>query len=97
VLTSRLLLSLFLVAQVFDGVFTYIVVRAFGPVAEANLLLETWIGLVGPEPAILGAKLLAGACGLFLYGLGLHRVLLGLTVYYGVVAIGPWLITLQYI
>jgi hypothetical protein len=95
VLTSRLLLSLFLTAQVFDGLFTCVVVRAFGQVAEANVLLQTWIGLVGPEPAIVGAKLLAGACGVFLYTLGLHRVLLGLTVFYGFVAIGPWLVTLQ--
>jgi hypothetical protein len=97
VLTGRLLLSLFLIAQVFDGLFTYVVVRAFGQVAEANVLLQTWMGLVGPEPAIVGAKLLAGVCGIFLYSLGLHRVLWALTLFYGFVAIGPWLVTLQHI
>jgi hypothetical protein len=97
VLTSRLLLSLFLIAQIFDGLFTYVVVRAFGRVAEANILLEALIGLVGPEPAIFGAKVLAAGCGLFLYHLGLDRVLGVLTLFYGVVAIGPWLVTLHHI
>ena len=95
VVTPRLLLALFLVAQACDGLFTYVAVQAFGHVAEGNVLLETWMRLVGPEPAIVGAKILAVGCGLFLHCLGLHRVLLGLTLFYGVAAIGPWLVTLQ--
>jgi hypothetical protein len=97
VLTSRLLLALFLLTQICDGLFTYVAVSVFGRVAEANVLIHTWIGLVGPEPAIVGAKLLAAGCGLFLYHLGLHRVLGVLTAFYGVVAIAPWLVTLQHI
>lgn len=88
---------MFLVAQACDGFFTYVAVEAYGHMAEGNMLLETWMRLVGPEPAIVGAKLLAGGCGLFLYCLGLHRVLFGLTLFYGVAAIGPWLVTLRYI
>jgi hypothetical protein len=94
---SRLFLALFLLAQACDGLFTYVVVDAFGPIAEGNLLLATWISLVGPEPAIFGAKLLAAGCGLVLYYQGLHRVLFGLTLFYGVFAIAPWLLTLQHI
>ena len=94
---SRLLLALFLITQACDGLFTYVVVDAFGPIAEGNLLLATWITLVGPEPAILGAKMLAGAGGVLLYCQGLHRVLLGLTLFYNVFAIAPWLFTLQQI
>jgi hypothetical protein len=92
---SRLLLAFFLIAQACDGLFTYVVVDAFGPIAEGNLLLATWIGLVGAEPAIFGAKAIASAGGVLLHYQGLHRILLGLTLFYGVFAIGPWLLTLQ--
>lgn len=97
VVNPRLLLALFLLAQICDGLFTYVVVSAFGPVAEGNALIGAWIVLVGLEPAILGAKMLAMSCGLLLYSFGLHHVLSALTLFYGVVAIGPWLVTLQQI
>ena len=90
-MTPQLIVAVFLLAQACDGVMTYAAVQLFGPSAEGNPLLATWIALVGPETAILGAKLLASACGVLLYCLGTHRVLLGLTVLYGVAAIGPWL------
>jgi hypothetical protein len=92
VVTSRLTLWLFLLAQACDGLFTYAAVRAFGVVAEGNMLLATWMALVGAGPALIGAKSLAGACGVFLYGVGKRQVLLALTVVYGVAAIGPWLV-----
>jgi hypothetical protein len=95
VLTSHLILAVFLVAQAYDGLFTYVVVTAHGVVAEGNLLLATWITLVGPGPAIFGAKLLAAGCGVLLYYLGVRRTLFALTVFYGVVAIAPWLFVLQ--
>ncbi|HUE87169.1 MAG TPA: DUF5658 family protein [Vicinamibacterales bacterium] len=90
-MTPHLIVAVFLLAQACDGVMTYAAVQLFGPSAEGNPLLATWIGLVGPEKAILGAKLLASACGVLLYCLGTYRVLFGLTVLYGVAAIGPWL------
>jgi hypothetical protein len=93
--TPRLLLALFLVAQVFDGLFTYIAVRAFGLLMEGNVLLATWMSLVGPGPALIGAKLLAAGCGIILYWLDVRRALLAVTVFYGVVAIGPWLFVLH--
>ena len=96
-LTARLPLALFLVAQACDGLFTYVAVTSYGRTAEANLLLGTWIALVGPEPAIVGAKLIASGCGVMLHFHGLHRVVFGLTLFYGVAAIGPWLVTLQHL
>ena len=42
-------------------------------------------------PALLGAKLMAAGCGVVLYLTGVHRILAGLTAFYGVAAIGPWL------
>lgn len=89
------MLFLFLVAQGWDGIFTYVAVGAYGLAAEGNLILATWMGLVGPAPALLGAKLLAASCGILLYALGVHRALAGLTILYAVGAIGPWIMIFQ--
>jgi hypothetical protein len=88
---SRLVLLLFLVAQAWDGVFTYMAVHAYGHAAEGNILIATWMGLIGPAPAILGAKTVAGACGVLLYLRGVHRTLAFLTGLYAIGAVGPWL------
>jgi hypothetical protein len=92
VVTSRLTLWLFLLAQACDGVFTYIAVRAYGIIAEGNVLLATWMMLVGAGPALVGAKSMASACGVLLYRVGRRDVLLALTVVYAVAAIAPWVI-----
>ena len=91
-LLSRAMFLLFLVVQCLDGLFTYAAVHAYGLHAEGNVLIATWIALVGPAPALFGAKTLAAACGLVLYFRGMHRTLLLLTMMYGVAAIGPWLV-----
>jgi hypothetical protein len=88
---SRVVLLLFLAAQALDGVFTYVGVTAYGLIAEGNFLLATWMALVGPGPALLGAKMVASGCGVLLYSCGIHRTLAALTVLYAVGAIGPWL------
>lgn len=93
--TPHLTLSLFLIAQLCDGVFTYFGVHAMGIAAEGNLLLATWMALVGPGPALVGAKLLAGACGVLLHLRGVHRTLALLTALYAVGAVGSWLYVLQ--
>ncbi len=89
---SRLVILLFLVAQGFDGLFTYVAVGAFGVAAEGNAIIAAWMTLVGPGPALLGAKLLAALCGVLLYLRGVHQALAGLTLLYAVGAIGPWLV-----
>jgi len=89
---SRVVLLLFLGAQGLDGLFTYIAVHAYGPHAEGNVLIATWITLVGPLPALLGAKSVAAACGVLLYVRGMHRTLSLLTMIYGVGAIAPWMV-----
>jgi hypothetical protein len=88
---ARLSLLLFVVAQIWDGVFTYVAVGAYGLMAEGNLLLATWMGLVGTAPTLLGAKLLASVCGVLLYVRGVHRTLAVLTLLYMAGAVGPWL------
>jgi hypothetical protein len=87
----RLVILLFLVIQACDGIFTYVAVGAFGITAEGNALIATWMHLLGPAPALLGAKLLAGLCGTLLYVRGVHHALAGLTLLYLVTAVGPWL------
>ena len=89
-MSPRLVIVLFVLAQVCDGLLTYAAVQLFGVEAEGNPLLVTWMALIGSEPALIGAKLLATGCGIFLYMLGIHRVLLALTVFYGAAAVGPW-------
>src|SRR5687768_17388470 len=88
---SRVVLLLFLAAQVCDGIFTYAAIHAYGTAAEGNLLLATWMALVGPTPALIGAKALATACGVLLYIRGVHRILALLTLVYAFGAIGPWM------
>jgi hypothetical protein len=88
---SRVMLLLFLTAQGLDGLFTYTAVHAYGLHAEGNVLIATWIALVGPAAALCGAKTIAGACGVLLYARGMHRTLSLLTVLYAFGAIGPWL------
>jgi hypothetical protein len=87
----RLILLLFLVAQFWDGIFTYVAVSAFGLEAEGNAILSTWMGLVGAAPTLVTAKAIAAAGGLLLYLKGVHRTLAVLTAYYAVAAIGPWM------
>jgi hypothetical protein len=89
---SRLVLLLFIVAQGWDGVFTYVAVGAHGLGAESNVILATWMALVGPLPTLVTAKVGAVLCGILLYTQGVHRILAGLTALYGFGAIGPWLV-----
>jgi hypothetical protein len=88
---SRLMLLLFLVAQLWDGIFTWVAVDVHGLAAEGNAILGTWMALAGPTPTLLAAKIGAAAGGVLLYQRGVHGVLAGLTVLYAVGAIGPWL------
>jgi hypothetical protein len=90
--TPRLVLLLFLVAQLWDGVFTYTAVAAHGVAAEGNVILATWMGLVGPGPTLLVAKAGAALGGVLLYVQGVNRALAGLTLLYAVAAIGPWIV-----
>jgi hypothetical protein len=89
---SRVVLMVFLLAQAGDGMFTYAAVQAHGVAAEGNMLLVTWMMLVGPFPTQFVAKLVAAAGGCLLYARGVHRTLALLTLLYMVAAIGPWIL-----
>jgi hypothetical protein len=90
--SPRLVLVVFLLAQFFDGILTYLAVAWLGVVGEGNLLLATAMHMVGPGPALFSAKMLAAGCGLLLYLRGLHGTLGALTGIYFLVAIAPWLL-----
>lgn len=82
---------LFVLLQLIDGVLTYAAVERFGAVAEGNPILSTWIVITGAAPALIGAKLVACACGGVLYATGVHRVLAALAALYFFAAVIPWL------
>jgi hypothetical protein len=90
-LTPRLILLVFLVLQVFDGVLTYTAVAWLGVVGEGNMLLATAMQFAGAGPALLAAKTLASACGVLLYTRGFYAILGLLTGLYLLAAITPWL------
>ena len=91
----RLVFALFVVLQAADGVLTYSTVRVFGPAAEANQLIVTWMSLAGIGAAIVGAKALACGCGVVLYVFRVNDVLATLTALYLFGAIVPWVHTLS--
>jgi hypothetical protein len=87
----RFWLAIFIVLQLADGALTYAAVDRFGAAAEGNPILATWIMFTGAVPALLGAKIMACACGGVLYAAGVHRVLVGLSALYLFGAVMPWL------
>ena len=92
---SRAVLWLFLLAQAGDGVFTYAGVRVYGVAAEGNMVLATWMMLVGPFPTLFVAKRSPPAAGSCSTRAAIHRTLALLTLFYLVGAIGPWLMVFQ--
>lgn len=87
----RVILLLFLLAQLCDGLLTYTAVAVLGVVGEGNVLLATAMQLAGAGPALVGAKTIAAACGILLYLRGFHGILGALTGLYALLAITPWL------
>jgi hypothetical protein len=93
---ARLTLVLFVLAQMCDGVLTYSAVRTYGIGAEGNLVLATWMALVGPASTLLVAKAGAAALGCLLYLRGVHRTLAALTLFYTAGAVVPWIVLLHF-
>lgn len=89
--TPRLILLVFLLLQVFDGILTYTAVAVLGVVGEGNVLLASAMHVAGAGPTLVGAKALASACGVLLYFRGFYGVLGALTGLYLMAAIAPWL------
>lgn len=92
-----LVLVLFLVTQISDGLLTYAAVGVLGVVEEGNLILASAMRMAGAGPALLAAKVIAAGCGLVLYVRGLHGTLGVLTGIYLVAAITPWLVVFHHL
>ena len=87
----RLILSIFLLAQVFDGLLTYAAVGLLQAAGEGNVLLDALMQRAGVGPVLVAAKTVAGACGVLLYLRACYGILALLTAFYLVGAITPWL------
>ena len=93
--SSRLVLAIFVILQVADGLITFGAVGVFGPAAEGNPVLQTWILLLGPGITLLTAKAVACAGAGLLYSAGRDRTLIALTTLLLLLGVGPWLALLR--
>jgi hypothetical protein len=80
----------FLIAQVCDGVLTYIGVTTYGQSIEANPLIAWLMTALGQAVGLATAKAAAGAFGIVLHLIAVHRLVAALAAFYLVVAIVPW-------
>lgn len=85
---------LFLLAQCFDGVFTYVGVASFGLAVEANPIIATAMSTFGHGAGLTGAKVIAAALGICLHLREVHGAVAALTGFYVAVAIVPWTLLL---
>lgn len=83
-------LLLFLLAQCFDGVLTYVGVQTMGRGIEANPLLSHLIGALGAGAALLSAKIVAAGFGIILHLRRVHRTVMLLAALYLAAAVVPW-------
>jgi hypothetical protein len=88
---GRIVLGLFLAAQLCDGLLTYLGISRFGAAAEANPLVGWYVSSIGAGPALLGAKSMAAGCGVALHLCARHGTVALLTLLYMAVAVVPWL------
>jgi hypothetical protein len=80
----------FLIAQACDGVFTYVGVQTYGLHVEGNPLLAWLMAALGGAAGVAAAKAAAGAFGIALHLVSVHRVVAALAAFYVAVAIVPW-------
>lgn len=93
--SPRFVLTIFVILQIADGLITFGAVRVFGPGAEANPILQTWMHLLGPGVTLLTAKTVACAGAVLLYCTGHQRTLVVLTSLVVSLGVGPWLAVLR--
>ena len=91
---ATIVLIIFTVAQVADGLLTYWGVTTLGIHVEGNGLLAAGMHAIGPFGALVSAKLLACVCGYVLYQTASHKPLAIMAGLYIGVAIAPWLLVL---
>ncbi|MBI4264727.1 MAG: hypothetical protein HY657_10150 [Acidobacteria bacterium] len=85
-----LVLAAFLLAQCFDGVFTYVGVTTFGIGVEANPIVAGLMTQLGHGTGLMGAKGVAAGFGIYLHLQQIHGVVALLTGLYAAIALAPW-------
>jgi hypothetical protein len=90
-LFGDLAVIVFLLAQVSDGVLTYIGVSTYGASIEGNPLITWLMSAMGQGPGLATAKLTAGCFGVALHLSSVHKAVALLACFYIVVAIIPWI------
>jgi hypothetical protein len=86
--------GVFLIAQILDGALTYSGVRHLGMGVEVNQLLVFYMETFGIGLTLVGAKIVACACGLILYVAQYHRPIAVAAGAHLGVAVVPWLLAL---
>ena len=89
-----LALVVFLLAQLSDGVLTYVGVLTFGPSIEGNPIVGWLMAALGYGPGLTAAKVAAAVFGIALHLSAVHRAVAALAGFYVVVAVGPWMFLL---
>ena len=80
----------FIIAQVLDGVLTYVGIATFGPSAEANPVVAWYVTTFGAVVGLAAVKGMAIACAAALHLNARHFTLGGLTLLYIAAAVVPW-------
>lgn len=89
-------LVVFLVAQLLDGILTYIGVSTYGPHMEGNPIIAWLIAAMGEGPALAAAKVAAGGFGIALHLSAVHKAVALLAGFCLAVAVLPWVAILFY-
>lgn len=84
-------LVVFLLAQLLDGILTYVGISTYGSGMEGNPLIAWLIASVGQGPALAIAKIAAGGFGIALHLSAVHKAVALLAGFYLAVAVVPWL------
>jgi arginine exporter protein ArgO len=89
-LFGDLVLLVFILAQVADGLFTYLGITMFGAAIEGNPVVAWYITAFGAGFAMIGAKGFAVACAAALHLRAMHRTIGVLAIIYLAAAVLPW-------
>jgi hypothetical protein len=87
-------LFVFLLAQCFDGIFTYVGVLRFGLGIEANPIIAALMLHFGHGVALTSAKIVAAGLGICLHVRQIHGAVAALAAFYLAIAILPWIMVL---
>jgi len=89
-LFNKFIFLVFVLTQIFDGIFTYYGVKIFGMGIEANPLIVLIMSSWGVGLGLVLVKTLGLILGSSLYKVGFHNLVLVLTIFYLVIVVMPW-------